>query len=400
MTNKKILFLGGIFDECNKKEILENSQGVIQFAADSLQKSFIKGLKIFFSDIEIINLPFIGGFPFLYKKMFINFQDSSFAGIKVKNIQFCNLRGYKIFSRFLKTFFAIIRERESLYIIYSINISFLSAVYLNKFFFNKNRIVLIVPDLPEFMTNSNSFLKEKMLSIQNLILQKIIFPKIDTFVLLTNEMNERLKIDKKKIVLIEGIYSDMISPKVTDDENKFTILYTGTLAKRYGIVDLVEQFHKIEGEEYELLICGAGDGEEEIKKFIEIDIRIKLLGQVSRETVLDLQKNASLLINPRKPEEFTKFSFPSKTMEYFASGTPVLMYKLEGIPKEYFDFCYTLDTLEQDSICKKIISIRQERVEKRNKLAFEAQQFIADNKTEKQQVMKLFDHIKNYENTK
>ena len=38
-------------------------------------------------------------------------------------------------------------------------------------------------------------------------------------------------------------------------------------------------------------------------------------------------------VNPRQNnEEFTKYSFPSKTMEYLASGVPVVAYKLDGIP--------------------------------------------------------------------
>lgn len=49
-----------------------------------------------------------------------------------------------------------------------------------------------------------------------------------------------------------------------------------------------------------------------------------------------MQREVSLLVNPRQnTEAFTKYSFPSKTMEYLASGTPVLMYKLDGIPDEY-----------------------------------------------------------------
>ena len=35
---------------------------------------------------------------------------------------------------------------------------------------------------------------------------------------------------------------------------------------------------------------------------------------------------------------YTKYSFPSKTMEYLLSGIPTVMYKLEGIPDEYNAF--------------------------------------------------------------
>ena len=48
---------------------------------------------------------------------------------------------------------------------------------------------------------------------------------------------------------------------------------------------------------------------------------------------------ATLLVNPRPTnEEYVKYSFPSKTMEYMASGTPVLTTVLPGMPKEYYPY--------------------------------------------------------------
>jgi glycosyltransferase involved in cell wall biosynthesis len=38
-----------------------------------------------------------------------------------------------------------------------------------------------------------------------------------------------------------------------------------------------------------------------------------------------------------------KYSFPSKTMEYMASGKPVVMYKLDGIPDEYDEYLFYAD---------------------------------------------------------
>ena len=57
---------------------------------------------------------------------------------------------------------------------------------------------------------------------------------------------------------------------------------------------------------------------------------------------------ATLLINPRfSNEEYTKYSFPSKNMEYMASGTPILTTKLPGMPKEYYEYIYLF---EEESI--------------------------------------------------
>ena len=58
-------------------------------------------------------------------------------------------------------------------------------------------------------------------------------------------------------------------------------------------------------------------------------------------------KEAKLLINLRNPEDkYTKYSFPSKTFEYMVSGTPFFTTKLEGIPSEYYNYLYCIDSYE------------------------------------------------------
>jgi glycosyltransferase involved in cell wall biosynthesis len=65
---------------------------------------------------------------------------------------------------------------------------------------------------------------------------------------------------------------------------------------------------------------------------------------LKRDEVLQLQKSCTVLINPRpKNGEYTKYSFPSKIMEYMSSGTPVIAYKLEGIPEEYYEHIYMVN---------------------------------------------------------
>ena len=92
-----------------------------------------------------------------------------------------------------------------------------------------------------------------------------------------------------------------------------------------------------------------------------------------REEVLKLQQKATLLVNPRTPEgEFTKYSFPSKTMEYFASGKPTLLYRLPGIPDEYFEYCYTVDTLGVDALSETlscILNLSNEKLEQKGRCA-------------------------------
>ena len=72
------------------------------------------------------------------------------------------------------------------------------------------------------------------------------------------------------------------------------------------------------------LFCGYVDLDliESLLKKLQKDKRIIYWGVVEQKHVFEMQQQATLLVNPRKGhEEYTKYSFPSKTMEYMASGT-------------------------------------------------------------------------------
>ena len=55
------------------------------------------------------------------------------------------------------------------------------------------------------------------------------------------------------------------------------------------------------------------------------DNRIVFKGMVPNKIVVEDQLKATLLVNPRPSiGEFTRYSFPSKNMEYMVSGTPMV----------------------------------------------------------------------------
>jgi glycosyltransferase involved in cell wall biosynthesis len=101
-----------------------------------------------------------------------------------------------------------------------------------------------------------------------------------------------------------------------------------------------------------------------------------------------------LLVNPRTPEgEFTRFSFPSKTMEYLASGVPTLLYKLPGIPEEYYKYCYTLEDVSPTALADKITEIlRSDAIELQEK-GKKAREFILAEKNPEVQCNKIYQLI-------
>ena len=118
-------------------------------------------------------------------------------------------------------------------------------------------------------------------------------------------------------------------------------------------------------------------------------------GKVDRADVLGLQKNATVLVNPRQNnEEFTKYSFPSKNLEYLSSGVPLVAYKLDGIPDEYDDFITYPSDDSASELANEIIKICNMSDDERKVLGSKARDFVFENKNKVKQAQKIIEFIK------
>lgn len=107
-------------------------------------------------------------------------------------------------------------------------------------------------------------------------------------------------------------------------------------------------------ENFRLKLFGSGPFVEKLKtKYTKKDSRIQYMGVAPNAEVVAAELDASLLVNPRPThEEFTKYSFPSKNIEYMASGTPLLTTKLPGMPKEYYPYVFLIENESVEGYAK------------------------------------------------
>jgi len=405
-----ILFVGGVFQKDEENEIIENSKIFIQSAANTFQWKFINGIDEFNKNpIKILNAVFIGNYPKYYKKLFIRSRKWSHVNFSSdQSIGFINAFGVKeilrrkLLKKAIVKWSRISSKKKKVIFVYSLNTAFLSSAVCAKEIDKNIKICLICPDLPEYMNRPGSrgrmfdFLKKIDQKSQNKYLRKI-----DYFVFISKYMNERINKDDKPWCVVEGIsdYSTTIEEKFLNglnidiEKSKYVILYTGTMIERYGVIDLIKEFCNINDSNLELWLCGSGLDETVINSYVKNDSRIKYFGHVSRDEVLIMQKNVSLLVNPRKADgEYVKFSFPSKIIEYFESGTPILMRKLPGIPDEYYKYVYLIDDYENsiELAIKSVLKMDDDYLHDR---AFKAKQFIINEKSKKVQIKKILEMI-------
>ena len=257
----------------------------------------------------------------------------------------------------------------------------------------------IVTDLPEYMVRPKSKISEVGKSVirKEVSASALDISDVDGFILLAPKMSEKLKIGSRKWIQIEGIYESGTVVENTPKDNEKVILYTGNLSQRYGIINLLDAFAGIQDKNYRLWLRGSGDCEDEIINRAKIDKRISLIPALSRKELLKLQKKATVLINPVSPsEEFTRYFFPSKTLEYLASGTPVLMYRLSCLPKEYDEHLIYIDEDSVEGIRKKVVEVCNKPVHELKEKGQRATLFIMNNKTPKAQIKKIIDFLKEF----
>jgi glycosyltransferase involved in cell wall biosynthesis len=210
------------------------------------------------------------------------------------------------------------------------------------------RRVTVVADVYTFMADVADASDRSGLLYRTLSrLMPQVYGRADGFVLLTEQMDALVNRRQRPHLVMEGLVDRQMAQAVNDqsgkDENP-TFLYAGALRREYGLANLVDGFRALDDPGARLVVYGAGDFADDIREAAEADARIDFRGAAPLETVLRAEERAWVLVNPRPADaEFTKYSFPSKNMEYLASGTPVLTTRLPGMPEEYYDYVLTID---------------------------------------------------------
>lgn len=235
------------------------------------------------------------------------------------------------------------RDRESVILCDALSINGMLICFGSKILYGiKN--TFIITDLPQFISSMNKKNRRKI--VDKLILKMM--KCADAYVLLTEQMSELLNSKRKPESIIEGFcdkHETEQLPELSVKYPKLVCMYAGSLHREYGIDKLIEAFVLLNRTDCELHVYGSGNYETEIRNICNRYSNVFFGGVRSNEFILQEERKASLLINPRPSDaEYTKYSFPSKTLEYMASGTPVLMTKLPSLPDEYIPYIYLIET--------------------------------------------------------
>lgn len=211
------------------------------------------------------------------------------------------------------------------------------------------------------------------------------------YIFMTEQTNGVLNPKKRPYIIMEGLVDPDMKPLNRLKKNLTRdIFYAGGLNESYGLGFLCSAFMMLKQKDIRLVIYGDGPFKATIEEFASQDSRIEYRGTATNEVIVEAERKATLLVNPRfTGAEYTLYSFPSKNIEYMVSGTPIVTTRLAGIPADYEPYIFTFDDETVEGFSKTLDTLLQRSDEDLRSFGRTAQRYIIENKNAKVQVERL-----------
>lgn len=206
--------------------------------------------------------------------------------------------------------------------------------------------VVILTDPPGVVLPDDSRLVRALKRLDIAVVRGLL-ARLDGVVALTAALAEHYAPSLPPLVL-EGIVDDLPEEEPPADsiseQQPHVVMYAGGLSGPYGAGLLLDAVRRLDHPDVVLRTLGRGELAEAIDAAAQTDRRVEPTRFATRQEVLAEYRRASVLVQPRPvDQDFVRYSFPSKLMEYLASGTPVISTRLPGIPAEYGDHLHWAD---------------------------------------------------------
>lgn len=391
----KLLYLGGLCSDALFHALLTENPSLSQ-AAFKYEKQFVRhigegiGARKQNGDIEIISY-----LPESQTEAPVN--DEEIDGLKYRYVQ--------VLSGFPKGVCQAVRHASDLIadwigrtegmprilVTYATNPILMTAAFRQRRRHKDLKIVTICSEVPayrnyDYTSSLKGFLLKAIYTHFN--------ENMDGYIFFSRYMNEVCNRRNRPWIVVEGLPQiDGIGTEAPDaDPNGGgSILYAGGLDRGYGIEELLDAMSLLSHRNAKLYLCGNGTLAETVKKYAGHNPNIVYLGVMPNDKVTQLERQVSVCINPRKPDlKLTRFSFPSKTLEYMSNGFSVaLISRLDGIPEEYFRHCFVLDDATPEAIASAIDRILDIPVSERRRFAGSAYDFVKNEKSAESQCRKI-----------
>lgn len=387
MEKPNILFLGFTVPEhVAKRAFTLDSNPAVQ--THKFAWSMARALKSGFGRIVLASSCPIQNYP-LGRKIFFKserFQQEHIEGVL---LGFINIIILKHITRFLSCLLVLPRlmasHKVEYLFIHGLHTPYLLFGLLARTFGKK--LVVILTDPPGVILPSDGILSRALKRLDVWLVRRAL-EHSDAVIALAPELVKRFAVRIPALVF-PGILDSSLEAQISSarthssSTETFTIVYAGGLSSAYGIDRLIDAITGIDDSRVRLKLFGRGDQENRIKSLSSKDDRFEYGGFVGNETLIPELLSADLLINPRPDtESFALMSFPSKLIEYLATGRPVLTTRIASIPDSYKPHFLYINEASEDGIRNAILDVLKKDKNQLNEFASLGQTFISNEASE------------------
>lgn len=255
------------------------------------------------------------------------------------------------------------------------------------------KVVGIMTDMPGLMVGGRVGMLGWIIRTINLFVLR----QFDAYIFLTEAMNTKINKYDRPYIIMEGLVDiNMQTAERHPDPVVRNIIYAGGIYEKYGVKMLIDAFRRINNPNLRLTIYGRGPMACDMAQYEKLDSRFHYVGVRPNDEIVEAELRAALLVNPRPShEEFAKYSFPSKNMEYMVSGTPVLTTALPGMPQEYYDKLYICSEETVAGFASKIAEIMNYTDEELSSMGAKAKEFMLKYKNNRVQACRIIELVNN-----
>lgn len=388
----KVQLVTSLLSNTVLENIRHNSGQYPAYAAQKFYRVLAEGFVKNNVDVEVISNP-----PyFSSRKKYVRIPSDCENGVKFRYMTFIKAPVIRHIFLFLNALIACmdIGKKTGEFIVCDILCysTGLGALFASKL--SRKKIVGLVTDLP-WLIDENGKISYKMKILKGF--QKWYVRQFTHYVFLTEQMDREINVKHRPYIVIEGFANiDMkyIENNLSEKVIPKQLMYAGFLQAKYGLKMLLDAFTSLKKLNARLIIYGTGPFVDELKQYTSKDERIEYRGLASNDKIVEAEIRASVLVNPRPThEEYTKYSFPSKNMEYMASGTPVLTTRLPGMPKEYYPYVYTFADESVNAYARELEHVMNIPLEELHAKGLEAKKWVLKNKNNLYQCQRIIDMV-------
>ena len=264
-------------------------------------------------------------------------------GVVGECLGFVNLIGLKHVTRFLQCLTrgtrVLRRWRPTVLLVHGVHSPFLLYAAISRRLLGLT-VVVILTDPPGVRLPTDR-LAVRILKWLDIKLVQLALRWADAVIALTTDLATDFAPGKPALV-VDGIGQfDSDAEHVRKDRTQPTVVYAGSLRSSYGVDRLVDAVSGLTNPPATLQVFGNGELADWVSEVAAEQTQIEGPRLLSREDLLRAYRSADLLVQPRPTNQsFVRYSFPSKIIEYMASGTPVLTTRLVGVTDEYTPYVY------------------------------------------------------------